>query len=1749
MTSTIRNLYRLAALATCSAVALGGCTSLLGDFSYDPNPNDNSRGGGISAEQQGNIVVLPTAGLVTTEQGAKAAFTITLKVKPMAPVAIALSSSDDTEGTVNPVTVSFTPENFDAPQMVQITGVDDSEEDKNQNYTIRTSPSTSEDPLYHGIDPVDPSVMNVDDDTAGFLVTPIAGLVTSESGAEATFTVVLNHAPTADVSIGLTSDKPTEGTVSPAMLTFNPVNWMAPQTVTVTGVNDDLTDKAQIYHVVTGVASSTDTAYDKLDPDDVEVTNQDNDTAGITLTPSDGLITFESGAMTTFGIALNAPPTSDVSIALTSNDENEGTVTPASVTFTTVNWMAPQVITVTGVDDDRADGNQPYLIQTGAAASDDTNYSGLDGPDAAVINIDNDSPGLNVMPMGLTTGENGDATTFTVALNSKPQGAVVLDVTSSRTQEGIVTPAQLAFDEVNWNAPQVVTVTGVDDLMADGTQTYVVHVKPNAGTADAAYLALLESDVNLSNIDNDSAGILVAPQTGLTTFEDGRSATFTVVLNSQPTADVTIPLTSTDTSEGTITPTQLVFTKDNYAAPQMVTIKGVDDAMADGNQPFKVNTEQTVSTDPNYAAINAANVDVSNTDNDSPGIIVTPAGQILTTTEAGGSAMFTVVLQSQPTADVDIGISSSNTAEGTVSPASLKFTLANWNAPQQITVKGVNDDFADGPQQYRVAIAAAVSTDPNYSGRDALDVTVSNTDNDSAGITLQNATNLITTEVGGTASFKIVLNSRPTANVSLNLSSSKTAEGTVSPAAVTFTNANWSAPQTVTITGVDDKVADGPQPYRVVIAAATSQDPKYNGMDATDPNVSNTDNDSAGITVTAAANLATSEAGGTATFTVVLNSQPTADVTIPLHSSKTSEGTISPSSLTFTAANYAAPRSITITGVDDAVADGPQPYSVVIDAATSGDAGYNGRDPADVSVSNVDNDSAGITVSAVTGDTNENGTTASFTIVLNSQPKADVSIALTSSNTKEGTISPASVNFTAANWNAPQKITITGVDDSVADGPQPYDVDTAPAVSGDAGYSGRDANDVSLSNIDNDSAGFTVSAAKGNTTEAGVTTTFTIKLNSQPTADVTIPLSSSDTAEGTISTSSVTFTSTDWSSAKTITITGVNDDFADGTQPYSIVLAAVTSTDKGYSGLNPPDVSLSNVDDDSAGITVTTVTSSTSEDLGTASFKVALNSRPTANVVIPISSNDEGEGVTSPTSLTFTTNNWSSAQTVTITGVNDDFADGTQVYKALVGAASSTDTDYEGLDGDDVSLSNVDNDSASIDVTPVLGDTSEAGTTTTFTIRLNSKPTANVTIPVSSSDDNEGSLSITSVSFTTDNWSSAQTVTVHGEDDKVADGPQDYKILLGAATSGDADYNTMNADDVDVTNLDNDTAGIEVSVASGPTSEAGTSATFTIVLNSQPTAAVSIPIASSDTAEGMLSEATVDFTTSNWASPHTVTVTGVDDALADGDKAYSIVVGNPTSTDTKYAAIDPDDVALINTDDDSAGINVSPAGGDISETGTSTTFEIKLNSQPSANVVIPLSVSDTTEGSLQITSITITSGNWKMAKKVTVTGVDDNVKDGPQNFKVMTGNITSGDTGYNGKNPPDVSVTNLDDDSAFVSVIQPTMTQTGEAAGSPTVTFTVRLTSAPSAAVTIPLLSTQPGEGLITSPASGELVFDDTNWDQEQTVVVQGQDDLSVDGDAMYAIEIGPAVSADSNYDGFDPNDVTGLLNIDDDVL
>ncbi len=265
------------------------------------------------------------------------------------------------------------------------------------------------------------------------------------------------------------------------------------------------------------------------------------------------------------------------------------------------------------------------------------------------------------------------------------------------------------------------TVHGTPPANSTGIYTFGVTVVDLIGQTKSASVSL---------IVQRAPGIVVKPTAGLVTTEAGGTASFTVSLHSQPKSNVTIPIESSDTTEGKVSPSTLTFTSVNWDVPQKVTVTGVDDNVVDGNIAYTVSVGPATSGDPNYDGLAGDDVALINKDNDlAPGILVAPTSGLVTT-ESGGTASFSVVLHSRPTANVTIPISSSDTTEGTVLPTSLVFTSTNWNIPQTVTVKGVNDSIVDGDIAYTVKVGPAVSADANYNGRSGPNVAVTNKDND-----------------------------------------------------------------------------------------------------------------------------------------------------------------------------------------------------------------------------------------------------------------------------------------------------------------------------------------------------------------------------------------------------------------------------------------------------------------------------------------------------------------------------------------------------------------------------------------------------------------------------------------------------------------------------------------------------------------------------------------------------------------------------------------------------------------------------------------------------------------------------------------------------------------------------------------------------------------------------------------------------------------------------------------------------------
>lgn len=113
---------------------------------------------------------------------------------------------------------------------------------------------------------------------------------------------------------------------------------------------------------------------------------------------------------------------------------------------------------------------------------------------------------------------------------------------------------------------------------------------------------------------DDNATVTFRPANGLVTTEAGISATFSMVLDSQPYSAVTLALLSSDSTEGTTSASAVIFTPDNWDILQTATVTGVDDVAVDGDVSYSFQTGFTVASDTNFHGASVAHVNATNID-------------------------------------------------------------------------------------------------------------------------------------------------------------------------------------------------------------------------------------------------------------------------------------------------------------------------------------------------------------------------------------------------------------------------------------------------------------------------------------------------------------------------------------------------------------------------------------------------------------------------------------------------------------------------------------------------------------------------------------------------------------------------------------------------------------------------------------------------------------------------------------------------------------------------------------------------------------------------------------------------------------------------------------------------------------------------------------------------------------------------------------------------------------------------------
>jgi gliding motility-associated-like protein len=224
-------------------------------------------------------------------------------------------------------------------------------------------------------------------------------------------------------------------------------------------------------------------------------------TAGFTVNET-ALTVAENGGTSNFAVVLDAQPTTDVVFDITSNATGEATVSEAQLIFASTNWDTPQTITVTGINDDMdSDDSATITVTVNDAGSDDT-FDALADQTVVITLTDDDDAGFTQSETAVTIAEDGGTDTFTVVLNSEPTSTVVFDITSNATGEATVSEAQLIFASTNWDTPQTITVTGInDDIDRDDSATITIAV--NEASSDDAFDALADRTIDITLTDED----------------------------------------------------------------------------------------------------------------------------------------------------------------------------------------------------------------------------------------------------------------------------------------------------------------------------------------------------------------------------------------------------------------------------------------------------------------------------------------------------------------------------------------------------------------------------------------------------------------------------------------------------------------------------------------------------------------------------------------------------------------------------------------------------------------------------------------------------------------------------------------------------------------------------------------------------------------------------------------------------------------------------------------------------------------------------------------------------------------------------------------------------------------------------------------------------------------------------------------------------------------------------------------------
>ena len=571
-------------------------------------------------------------------------------------------------------------------------------------------------------------------------------------------------ADTVTVSVIADNDAPT----CPATASFSLAENPAPGTPVGTLVCTDPDGATLAYTLADTVAGSGDAAKFTVGADGqiavaagVSLDYETQTTHAMTATASDGALTDSVAVTVTVTnvleptIVLSVDSTTlsesagEVQVRLTLEDPPEtgrytgckvrmatgGTAAAADVTFKNQKklrsdavppWTARAKLMAI-VDDEVAEDDETLVIEgycSNSQAGTDPPYSALLSTPLTLTVVDDDRAALTVAfgASKYEATEGGTAATVSVTMNPASDRALAVPVTTDPAAgdfalSGLGDNGQIAF--ATGDSSKTFTVAATEDADSDDeTVTLGFGTLPggvSAGTTATSAVALT---------DNDPATTVSIADVSVAEGDSGtKTVAFAVSLNASSSSNVTVDYATADgtatTAGGDYESASGTLTINAGATSGTVSVTVNGDEVDEADETFTV-----ALSNPSNAKLGDAEATGTITDDDTRGVTVTPT--VLTIGE-GGSGTYTVVLDSQPTADVTVTIASDN-GDVTANPASLTFTTGNRSTPQTVTVTAGQDDDASNDA---AAITHGVSGG-GYGGVSAPSVSVTVDDDETA---------------------------------------------------------------------------------------------------------------------------------------------------------------------------------------------------------------------------------------------------------------------------------------------------------------------------------------------------------------------------------------------------------------------------------------------------------------------------------------------------------------------------------------------------------------------------------------------------------------------------------------------------------------------------------------------------------------------------------------------------------------------------------------------------------------------------------------------------------------------------------------------------------------------------------------------------------------------------------------------------------------------------------------------------------